>query len=260
MKQIVLLKVIPDLSMIEIDRKTRAPIIEGVKRKISEVDKRALEAAIRLKEKSGGEVIALSMGDNKTQTALLEALAMGADKTYTIIEPELDRIDTNATSHVLKAAIEKLREYDLIITGEMTLDSLSSQIGPRLAELLNLPFIAYVKQIDLFEGNIRATRDLEKVDEVVEITPPAIVSVVREINEPRIPSLLHIMRANKKPQTVWNSADLGLTPEKIKAQSYVEILDVLAPEVNRMQVRIEAETIKEAAAKLADTLKKEGII
>jgi electron transfer flavoprotein beta subunit len=260
MRQIVLLKDIPDLTEIKLDSQTRAPIIEGVKRRISEVDKRALEAAIRLKEKAGGEVVTLSMGDDKTKTALLEAMAMGADAAYIVDDPGLVGVDTNATSRVLEAAVGHMGEYDLIVAGEMTLDSLSSQVGPRLAQLLGIPQITYVKDLDAADGKVRAVRDLEDVDEVVEAPLPAVVCVVREINEPRIPNLMSIMRAKKKPQTVWAAEDIGLDAAEVKAKSYVEVMSVTAPKVERKQVKIEAETVEEAASKLVEALAKEGVL
>ena len=260
MRQLVLLKDIPDLNEIVIDAETRRPKTEGVKTKISDLDKRALEAAIQAKGEAGGEVAVLSMGDEKTQKALLEALAMGADSAYIINEAGLKGVDTNATSKVLEAAIRKIAEYDVILSGEMTLDSLSSQIGPRLAELLDHPQVTYVKEYKLAEGKVNAVRDMDTFEEVVEAPLPAVVTVVREINEPRIPSLMNIMKAKKKPQTVWTLADLGLTLEEVQAMSHVQIKDVTAPKMSRKQVKIEADTIEEAAAKLAEAIKEEGIL
>lgn len=260
MKQIVLLKDIPVLTEIKLDSETRAPMVEGVKRRISEVDKRALEAAIQLKESAGGEIVVVSMGDDKTKTALLEALAMGADAAYIINEPGLKGIDTNATSKVLEAAIRHIEGYDLILTGEMTLDSLSSQMGPRIAELLDHPQVTYVKKIELVENGVRLVRDLEDVDEVVEVSTPVVVSVVREINEPRIPNLMKIMRAKRKPQTVWDLAAIGLDVDEVRKQSFIEILSVSAPKVERKQIKIEGGSVKEAAGKLADAIIAEGVL
>ena len=260
MRQIVLLKDIPTLTEIKIDRETRAPLVQGVKRRISDVDKRALEAAIRVKQKVGGEVVVLSMGGDKTKTALLEALAMGADAAYIVNDPGLGWLDTNATSLVLEAAVKEIGEYDLIVAGEMTLDSLSSQIGPRLAELLDLPQVTYVKEMEVNEGTLRAVRDLEALDEVVEVPLPAVVTVVREVNEPRIPGLMQIMKAKKKPQTVWTAPDLGLDVETVKAQSFIRVIEVKAPEISRKQIQIEAETVEEAAHLLAEALREEGVI
>ena len=260
MRQIVLLKAIPDLNEIKIDQGSRKPLTEGVKAKISDLDRRALEAAIQLRDAVGGEVLALSMGDDKTKTALLSALAMGADGAYIVNVPELKGIDTNATSKVLEAAIKEIGDYDLIVAGEMTLDSLSSQIGPRLAELLGVPQVTYVKEMSVVDGKVRATRDLEDADQIVEAPLPAVVTVVREINEPRIPSLMNIMKAKRKPQTVWDAAGLGLDVEAIKAQSYIKITDVTAPLVERKQVVIEADNVEDAARKLVEALTGEGVL
>ena len=260
MRQIVLLKDIPDLTEIKVDSETRAPRVEGVKRRISDLDKRALEAAIRLKEAVGGEILALSMGDDKTRTAMLEALAMGADAAYVVDDPGFRGLDTNATSIVLEAAIRKIGGYDLIVSGEMTLDSLSSQVGPRLAELLDLPQLTYVKEVSAGGGKVKAVRDLEDADEVAEAALPALITVVREINEPRIPSLMNIMKAKRKPQSVWTSQDLGLDPAGVQAMSHVKVLGVTAPKVERKQIRVEADTVGEAAAKLVEHLVGEGVV
>jgi electron transfer flavoprotein alpha/beta subunit len=260
MRQVVLLKAIPDVNEIKFDQRSRAPVTAGVKKKISELDKRALEAAIQTKDAVGGEVVVLSMGDDKTNTALLAALAMGADGAYIVNDPELTGLDTNATSKVLEAAMKEIGEYDLIISGEMTLDSMSSQIGPRLAELLGLPQVTYVKEFSVADGKATAVRDLEDMDEVVEVALPALITVTREINEPRIPSLMKIMRAKKKPRIVWDAAALGLDAEAVKAMSYVNITDVTAPFVERKQIKIEANTVEEAAAKLVEILAGEGVI
>ena len=257
---VVLLKDIVDLTEMKIEPSTRQPRTEGVKRRISELDERALEAAIQLKEKGGGEIVALSMGSGKTRTALLKALAMGADSAYIVNDDSLAGVDALTTSKVLRAALEKVSEYDLILCGEMTLDSLSAQVGPRLAELMDIPQVTYVKHIEIVDGKVRAERDLEDVDEIVEVGMPAVVSVVREINEPRIPSLMNIMKAKRKPTEEWDAAALGLSAEELRAGSSVEVLRVEAPKVERKRVVIEAETVEEAAAKLAEAIVAEGVL
>ncbi len=259
-KIIVLLKDIVDLNELKIDPSTRKPKVEGVKRRISELDKRALEAAIRLKEQYGGEVVALSMGSKKTRTSMLEALAIGADAAYIVSDDALSGVDTLATSKVLRAAVEKIGGFDLILCGEMTLDSLSAQIGPRLAELLDLPQVTYARNLWMVDGKLRVERDLEDVDEVVETELPAVVSVVREINEPRIPSLMNIMKAKRKPTEEWDATALGLSAEEVREQSSVEILKLEAPLVERKRVVIKAATVDEAAEKLAEAILAEGLL
>jgi len=259
-KIIVLIKDIPDLTEMKIDPATRRPLLEHAKRRISDVDKRALEAAIHLKEKNGGEVLTLSLGDDRTKTTILEALAMGADASHIVNDKALLGLDTLATSTVLASALNKLEPFDMILCGEMTLDTLSSQVGPRLAELLNLPQVIYVKRLEINGRTLRAERDLGSVDEVVEVDLPAVVSVIREVNEPRIPSLMNIMKAKKKPIVELNAQSLGLSVENIRALSSIEILRVEAPIVERKHVILKGETLEEAAQKLARAILAEGLL
>jgi electron transfer flavoprotein beta subunit len=257
---IVLVKDIPDLNEVKIDPSTRSPLIEGAKRRLNDLDKRALEAAIRIKEASGAEVVTVSMGDERTRTSILEALAMGADTAYLVNDPALRGLDAHVTSRVLEAAIRKVGSFDVVVSGELSLDGMGSQVGPRVAELLGMPQVTYAKELRFEAGKYRAVRDLEEVDEVVEAEPPFLVTVVREINEPRIPSLMNIMKAKRKPFTEWNAEALGLNVEELRASVRVVVSDVKAPEVKRKRVMIRAEKIEEAVAKLVSALTAEGVL
>lgn len=260
LRVVVLLKDIVDLEELEFDPSTRKPITKGVKHVISEVDKRALEVAIRLKEGHGGEVLTLTLGGPETRKVMLEALAMGADGVYIIDDEGLRGLDALGTSKVLAAALKKLG-FDLVLCGEMSLDSLSAQVGPRIAELLGMPMVGYAKELDLVgEGRLRAVRDLEDVDEVVEVELPAVVSVVREINEPRIPTLMSIMRAKRKPTTIWDASAIGVDPEALRAERAVEVLEVEAPMVERRRVIVEGETLEEKVERLIEALVEEGVL
>ena len=256
----VLVKDIPDLNEVKIDAATRRPHVEAAKRRLNDLDKRALEAAIRLKEACGAEVVTVSMGDEKTRTCILEALAMGADAACLVSDPTLKSLDANATSRVLAAALTKAGAFDVIIAGELALDGMGSQVGPRVAELLGIPQVTYAKELKLEGGKFRATRDLEDIDQVVEVEPPFLVTVVREINEPRIPSLMNIMKAKKKPLTEWNAEALGVKAEDLKASSWVEVTNVQAPEVKRKRVLIKAEKVEDAVSKLVSALTEDGVL
>lgn len=257
---IVPIKDIPDLSEIKIDPATRRPLTEAAKRKLNDLDKRALEAAIRIKEASGAEVITVSLGDERTKTAVLEALAMGADSAYVVTDPKLKGLDSGATSKVLEATISKVGGCDLVVCGELSLESMGSQVGPRLAEAMGVPQITYARELRLEGGKLRAVRDLEDVDEVVEADTPALATVVREINEPRIPSLMNIMKAKKKPLTELDAAALGLNPEELRASSRVEIIDVKTPEVKRKHIVVKEETLDATMAKLVTLLTADGVL
>ena len=256
----VLVKDIPDLNEIKIDPSTRRPQLDTAKRRINDLDKRALEAAIKIKEAGGAEVVTVSLGDDRTKTSLLEALAMGADAAYLVTDAALKGLDANATSRVLASAIGKIGGVDIVVAGELSLDGMGSQVGPRIAQLLAIPQVTYAKEMKLEAGKYRAVRDLEDVDEVVEAEPPFLITVVREINEPRIPSLMNIMKAKKKPMTEWNAEALGLKAEDLKASSWVDVADVQAPEVKRKHVMIKEEKVEDAVAKLVSALTSEGAL
>jgi len=213
-----------------------------------------------MKETSGAEVVTVSLGDERTKTSILEALAMGADAAYLVKGPSLKGLDANATSRILASVLIKAGPFDVVIAGELSLDGMGAQVGPRVAELLGLPQVTYAKELRLEAGKFRAIRDLEDVDEIVEAEPPFLATVVREINEPRIPSLMNIMKAKKKPLTEWTAEDLGLKVEDLKASSRVEVIDVQAPEVKRKRVVIKAEKVEEAVSKLVMVLTEDGVL
>lgn len=250
-----------DVTQLKVDTPTRKLITVDAPKKISDFDKNALEEAIRLRDKVGGEVLTLTVGPEDAKTTMREALAMGADKAYILSDPAFENSDTLATSYILAEAIRKIGQPDLILCGEASIDSFSAQVGPRLAERLNLPLISYVRKLDL-EGNVfTAERSLEDAVETVKAKTPLLVTVTREINEPRIPSLMAIMKASKKEVVLWNAADLNLAKEKVgEAGSAIKVLDILAPKVERKKIVIKGENDVEVAEKLAKALIQEGVV
>jgi len=250
-----------DVSQVKIDSATRRVITTDAPRKINDFDKNALEEAIRLKEKHGGEVITLTVGPEEAKTTVREALAMGADKSYIVSDPSFEDSDTLATSYILAQAAKKLGQFDLIICGEASIDSFSAQVGPRLAERLNLPHITYVKKLGLDGDVVTVERTLEDSYETVKAKTPVLLTVTKELNESRIPSLMAIMKASKKEVVVWRAADLGIPAEKVgESGSALKILSVVAPKVERKKIVIRGETPAEIAEKLAKALIQEGVI
>jgi len=258
---IVCVKQAIDVSQVRVDTATRRLITLDAPRKISDFDKNALEEAIRLREKLGGEVLTLTVGPEEAKTTLREALAMGADKAYILSDPVFENSDTLATSYVLAEAVKKIGQFDLILCGEASIDSFSAQVGPRLAERLNIPQVTYVRKLSLEGDVLTAERSLEDAVETVKAKTPLLVTVTREINEPRIPSLMSIMKASKKEVVLWNAADLNLVKEKVgEAGSAIKVLDVLAPKVERKKIVIKGENAAEIAEKLAKALVQEGVV
>jgi electron transfer flavoprotein beta subunit len=226
---------------------------------MSDFDKNALEEAIRMKEKLGDtEIFTVTASSEDVKTVLREALAMGADKAYLVNGEELRDIDTFGTAYVLAKAVEKIGEYCLILCGETSLDSFSGLVGPRLAELLNLPQMTSVRKITVDSDTVIAERTLEDAVETVRAKMPALITVTREINQPRIPSLMMIMKASKKEIVMWTGLDLGLDKNKIATK--IELVKVLAPKTERKKIKITGETPQEIAEKLAKALLQEGII
>ena len=164
--------------------------------------------------------------------------AIGADKGFVVLDEALKDSDTWATSSVLAKAVDKIGEFDLILCGEASIDGFSAQVGPRLGELLKIPVITYARKINITEKTVQAERVLEDRYETVEANLPALVTVTKEINEPRIPSLMSIMKASKKEIVTWKLADIGVSAEGVgESGSGVRILDVTVPQVGRKNRR-----------------------
>ena len=199
-----------DLQQIRIRKETRQPVLENVPLTLGNIDKNALEEAVRIKEKWGGKITAVSAGPEALEDTIKEALAMGADDALLVTGRELDGIESALSASLLAAAIRQLGPLDLILLGEGSTDNYSGQVGPRLAEILDLPLATFVKSLTIEGKILRAVRSLEDRFEELEMEMPAVVTVVSEINEPRIPAVTQILRAGRKPKKLLKPNDLGL--------------------------------------------------
>jgi electron transfer flavoprotein beta subunit len=257
---IVLAKQVFYTQDLRIDRTTKKLKTEGVARVISESDKNAIEEAVRLKEKHGGKITVLTMGPPEAKETLREAIAMGADEGYMLVGPEFENSDAHATAVALAAGIRKIGQFDMILCGETSEDQYSFQVGPRTAEDLNLPQITYAVKVTPLDTKVAVERNLEDCYETVESTFPVFITVSREINEPRLPTLMAIMAASKKPMTAWTANDLGLKPSELGREgSLTEPLRSAVATGERKRVIIEGEP-NEAAQKLVTALIAEGVV
>ena len=247
-----------DVSQLKVDPATRQLVTAGAPRKMSDFDKNALEEAIRIKEKLGGEIITLTVSSEDAKAVLREGLALGADKAYWLNDPALQGTDTWGTAYVLAEMVKKIGEFDLILCGDSSLDSFSGLVGPRLSEMLNVPQITSVGKVTVEGDAVIAERSLEDASETVKAKMPALISVTREINQPRIPSLMMIMKASKKEVVAWSLKDLNVTAEKIGSR--IEIISVLAPKMDRKKIKVTGESVQEIAEKLAKAIIQEGVI
>ncbi len=248
---LVCVKQVLDEMEIRVDKETRSLIIEDVPIKLSTIDRNALEEAVRIKEKHGGTVTVVTVSSKMPvdEKVMKEAVAMGADAACIVnTDSELDPLDTAK----LIAEVYKKRNYDLVLLGEGSNDEYNCAVGPMVAELLGLPVITFVKRIEVADGRIIAERDLEDRVVTVEAPLPAVVTVVNEINEPRIPTLIQVIKASKKPLTKYTPADLGV---ELGAKDRREVKKIEAFYKERKGVIIEEENPEEAVKKLLEYIK-----
>ena len=253
------LKQAVDVSQLKVDQASRQLLVASAPRKMSDFDKNALEEAIRIKEKVGqAEIFTVTVTSEDAKAVLREALATGADKAYLVNDAVFRDADTSGTAYVLAEAVKKIGDFNLILCGETSLDSFSGLVGARLSELLGLPLVSSVRKISVEGDAVLCERALEDYIETVRAKLPVVVSVTREINQPRIPSLMMIMRASKKEIVPWSAADLGIVKEKLVPK--IEVMEVLAPKTERKKIRITGDNSQEIAEKLAKALIEEGVI
>ena len=210
MNIIVCIKQVPETSEVKINPETNTLIREGVPSIVNPFDENAIEEALRLKEKHGGKVTVITMGPPQAAEALRSAIGMGADEIVLISDRAFAGSDTWATSYTLSQTIRKLGSFDLILCGKQAIDGDTAQVGPGIAEWLGIPQITFAVKIEVNGRSVRVERLLEEVNEIVESPLPAVVTVVKQINEPRMPSLKGMMRAKK-------TEIKAVTAEEIKA-------------------------------------------
>ncbi|MFA6548669.1 MAG: electron transfer flavoprotein subunit beta/FixA family protein [Candidatus Margulisiibacteriota bacterium] len=194
---IVCIKQVPDTTEVRINPETNTLVREGVPSIVNPFDENAVEAALQLKEKHGGKVTVITMGPPQASEALKTTIAMGADEVYLVSDRAFAGSDTWATSYTLSQAIKKIGHFDLILCGKQAIDGDTAQVGPGIAEWLGIPQVTFASKIEADGGKLKVERLLEEANEIVECPLPAVVTVVKQINEPRLPSLKGLMRAKK---------------------------------------------------------------
>ena len=256
---IVLLKQNVDMKQIRIKKDTHEAVLEGLPLIFGDMDRNALEEAVRLKEKSGnGKVIALALGTAKLKDTIKDALAGGADEAVILIDHWFNNLAARGKAQVLAKALQKIGKFDVLLAGEGSTDNYSGQVGPRIAELLDIPALTYVRQLEFVDGKMKATRNMEESFEVVEAALPVLVTVTSGINEPRIPSLMQILKAARKPLQEWNAAVLEISAADL-LQNDTNVISNLAPVELRKRVLYEGKT-NENVDNLVNSLIKEGAL
>lgn len=256
MKIIVCVKQVPDAKDVRLDPKTNTLAREGVESIMNPYDRHALEEAVRLKEKHGGTVTVLSMGPPQAEGVLREAVACGADEAVLVSDRAFAGADTWATTYTLAMAIRKIGEGDLILCGKQAIDGDTAQVGPGLAWRLDYPFVTCVRRITSCEsGKIVVERLMDDGYDEVELPMPALLTVVKEINEPRVPSLKGKMKAKNLVVTTLSAVAINADPECVGlGGSTTQVVRVFSPERRGARAML-CGTIEEQVEQLCEKLK-----
>jgi len=255
-KIVVCVKQVPDTTNVRIDPQTNTLIREGVASIINPFDMYAIEEGIRLKENLGAEVIILSMGPPQAEEAIREALSMGADTGILVSDRAFAGSDTWATSYTLSKAIEKIGDFSLILCGKQAADGDTAQVGPGIATHLDIPQVTYVKKIEeITKDSAKVERMTEEGYEVIETPLPALFTVVKELNVPRLPSLKGKMRAKSAEIAKWTADDMDVEPENLGLEgSPTQVVKIFTPPAREGGEMLSGDT-QEVVEKLADKLK-----
>lgn len=259
---LVCVKQVPDTTEIKINYETNTLIREGVPSIVNPFDAYALEVAVRLKEKHGGTVTVLSMGPDQAKAALKECLSVGADKAYLLSDRAFGGSDTLATSYILASAVHSLGKFDLIMCGKQAIDGDTAQVGPEIAEHLDIPQVTYALDADVTEdGKVIVKKETETGYEMVETQIPALLTVVKTEFEPRMASVKAKIAANRKPIDVITSQDITIDLSRAGLKgSPTKVKKTYTPPMKGDSVVIKEETAKESVDKLISILDEKSII
>ncbi|MHC1579668.1 MAG: electron transfer flavoprotein subunit beta/FixA family protein [Candidatus Alkanophagales archaeon] len=265
MRLVVCVKQVPDpkhFHEITLDEETKRIRREGIPAVVNPPDENAIEEALRLRERYGGTVVAVSMGPPQAASALRKALAMGADGAVLLSDEAFAGADALATALTLAKGIKKLGGFDLVLCGAESADGGTSQVPPTLAEFLGVPHAVFVREIEHLDVRRRemvVRRELEGGYMRVRLKMPAVISVTSEINTPRLPPAVRIMEAARKEVEVWNAETLGIKREEVGLRgSPTRVLEVFKPEVKRRRVVLKGDA-EEVVRKAIELLKAWGV-
>jgi len=259
---IVPIKYVPDIEKVKFDTKTGRIDRSSAPGETNPFDLNALETAVQIKEKLGGTITVISMGPPQAEFCLRDAISRGADRAILLSDVKFAGADTLATSYTLACAIKKIGYFDLIICGEKTVDGDTGQVGPELAEHLGIPHVAYVSELRKVSRNkIVVVCDMEDAYYLVEVKLPALITVTKDINTPRLPSLKAKLRARKAKIEVWNAKDLSEIGNLSRfgvSGSPTSVCRVVLPKISKKRCRILRG--ESAVKEIIEILEKEGFL
>jgi len=265
LKIIVPIKQVPETSNVKMDPETGTVIRAGIETVVNPLDLFALESALRLKEQYGGTVTVLSMGPPQAVKALKEAVSMGCDDAILVSDRKFGGSDTWATSYTLAQSIKKIGTFDLIIAGERATDGDTGQVGPGIASWLDLPVATYVAKIQaVVDGKITLERLVEDGYQILDVTLPCLLTVVKEIASPRLPTLRGKIRARQMDIPVFSTENLELEPTALGLKgSPTKVVKIDTPKVTRGGTVVRAlddEAVTSAVDQLMSFLSQKGVL
>jgi electron transfer flavoprotein beta subunit len=265
MKIIVPVKQVPESSNVKMDSETGTVIRAGVETVVNPLDLYAIEAALRIKAGTGGEVIALSMGPPQAIRALKEAVAMGCDRAVLVSDRQFGGADTHATSYTLAQAIRKIGGFDLVITGERATDGDTAQVGPGIAAWLDVPAVSYISKIDrITNGILYAERLVEEGYQILSVQIPCVISVVKAIASPRLPTLRGKIRSMELNPETFTADNMDLQTEYLGLKgSPTKVVKIESPKITRQSESISVSddiSLNKAVDTFMDLLEKKGVL
>lgn len=260
MKIVVCIKQVPDTTEVKLDPKTGTLIREGVPSIINPDDKSGLEAALQVKDQNGAEVIVLTMGPPQADDALREALAMGADRAILLTDRAFAGADTWATSSALAGALRKL-DFDIVIAGRQAIDGDTAQVGPQIAEHLDLPSVTYVEDLELADGAIIVKRAFEDGYHKVKVKTPCLITTLKEMNESRYMRVSGIYDAYRDDKVeVWSVQDIEVDASNLGLKGSPTNVKKSFTKGAKTAGKVFDVDPKEAAKVIVDKLKEKYII
>ncbi|MBN2557512.1 MAG: electron transfer flavoprotein subunit beta/FixA family protein [Clostridia bacterium] len=255
MNVIVCVKQVPGTNEVKMNKETNTIIREGAEAIINPFDTYAVEEGVRIKEQTGGKATVISMGIPSVAELLRQTIAVGIDEAVLLSDRAFAGSDSLATSYALSKGINKIGDFDLVICGKQAMDGDTAQVGPGLAEKLGIPHTTYVRKIEeIRKGYIRCQRMTEDGYEVIEMPLPAVITVVKEINEPRLPSLKGMMKAKKAEIRIMTADDIGADKDLCGLKgSPTQVVETFVPvhDVNSEMIEgTPGEQVKRLAEKL----------
>lgn len=261
MKIIVCVKQVPDTTEVKINKETGTLIRDGVPSILNPDDANALEEALRLKDTNKDvHITVVSMGPPQAEEMLRECLAMGADEAVLLSDRAFGGSDTWSTSNAIASGIKTLGEFDIIFAGRQAIDGDTAQVGPQIAEKLDIPQVTYVQSFEMKDGHVVVKRQLEDGHEMIKAQTPVLLTAVKELNEPRYMAVDKIFEAYGKEIKVLGINDLDITTEDVGLKaSPTRVFRSFTPDMKTAGIIIE-KAPKEAAIELIGHLKSKHFI